>query len=135
MGDRAWWERGTQDSLIWTQIHSMNANTYRAKIKCVRFLYRYSTYNTGHRALSHTCSRKFLHTNFKVFTTEVHKQVIQTMCLYIYTNAPTSNMAKYRPQHGKSAPEFLNYSARVHLACHRIPDPPLVKPLTPASGV
>lgn len=64
MGDRAWWERGTQDSLIWTQIHSINANTYRAKIKCVRFLYRYSTYNTGHRALSRTCSRKFLHTNF-----------------------------------------------------------------------
>lgn len=44
-------------------------------------------------------------------------------------------MAKYRAQHVKSAPEFLNYSARVHLACHRIPDPPLVKPLTPASGV
>lgn len=64
MGDRAWWGRGTSDSLIWTQIHSMNANTYRAKIKCVRFLYRYSTYNTGHRALSQTCSRKFLHTNF-----------------------------------------------------------------------
>lgn len=70
-----------------------------------------------------------------MFTTEVHKQVKQTMCLYIYTNAPTSNMAKYRAQHVKSAPEFLNYSARVHLACHRIPDPPLVKPLTPASGV
>lgn len=114
----------------------MNANTYRAKIKCVRFLYHYRLQYLYHRTqgtVRHVAENSYTQTSKcsqQKFTNQLYKQ-----CVCIYTKAPTSNMAKYRPQHGKSAPEFLNYSARVHLACHRIPDPPLVKPLTPASGV
>lgn len=53
------------------------------------------------------------------------------MCLYIHE---CTNI-KYGQIQATTWKECLNYSARVHLACHRNPDPPLVKPLTPASGV
>lgn len=90
------------------------------------------TQDTGH-SVRHVAENSYTQTSKCSQQKSTNKSYNQ--CVYIYTNAPTLNMAKYRPQHGKSAPEFLNYSARVHLACHRNPDPPLVKPLTPASGV
>lgn len=83
MGDRAWWERGTQDSLIWTQIHSMNANTYRAKIKCVRFLYRYSTYNTGQgHSVTHVAENSYTQTSKCSQQKSTNKSYKQCVCIY-----------------------------------------------------
>lgn len=112
------------EMLIHTEPKSSVYDSYTATVLITK--------NTGH-SVRHVAENSYTQTSKcsqQKFTNQLYKQ-----CVCIYTKAPTSNMAKYRPQHGKSAPEFLNYSARVHLACHRIPDPPLVKPLTPASGV